>query len=240
MSKVSYKPITRVGHVEHEPVPAAKRRRGRPNDFEPWMIQRAASLAAEGAIDTEICEELGISERTFYYWQAKYPEFLQAIDAGKTMVNKRVGGKLLSLTMGGTKKTVTTDADGKTTIKVEEVKPDRAAIGMWLFNRDPNRWKNRVEAELVVPIADDMPAMTEEEIDVRKLALSAIALIREAPSAPVIEGETRHAPHQTPAEAGRHAYDRAPADARQERDTGDDQARPRRSRRPQQGTAFDL
>jgi hypothetical protein len=224
-STPSYTPISRVGHVDREPVPRSKRM-GRPTDFEPHMVAMAAALARHGATDEEITEELGISTATFYRWYHEMPDFREAVRNAKDGPDERVKRSLFKSALEG----------------------NSQAQQFWLKNRKRADWNAASDVNVVVPMAD-APQLDAEQTDVRTLALAAIALIREAPDAPVIEGEIRHAPHTStqPPDPGRARLDQP----REVRGSAEDWAgpspgqeradldRPRRSRRaPRAG--FDL
>lgn len=166
---------------------SAPKRVGRPTDYDPFMVAEAAGMLQMGATDLEVCEAIGISSATFYRWMHTVPGFREAVQNSK-VANTRVEQALYSRAVGIAKKrTVTTEPDGKVTERVEELPPDPRAQAIWLHNRNPDRWKQRTEHQLVVPV-DDTPALPAEEQDVRKLALAAIALMREAgDAAPLIE-----------------------------------------------------
>ncbi len=127
------------------------------------MIQEAARLAELGATMEEIAEALNIGTFTIYAWKRDRPDFAQAINEVKGAADDRVKNSLYNQALAG-----------NTTAQI-----------FWLKNRQPQRWRDRHETELIVPV-DDMPP---EQIDVRRMALAAIALIREAPDAPMIDAQ---------------------------------------------------
>lgn len=178
------------------PEPRQRKKMGRPSDYEPWMIQHAADMAHKGATVLEICGDLGIGEVTIYRWMDERPDFRKAIEDGRTAFDKRVELRLQHRVLGGERETRTYDGDGALVArKVEDVLPSDRAIEMWLFNRNPNRWRNRTETSIVVPV-NDAPEIDPGQPDVRHLALATLALLREAPEAPMIEGSVV-APYDT-------------------------------------------
>lgn len=187
----------RAGHVETAPVPAIKRRRGRPSEYEPWMLQEAALMAARGATVEEICATLEIHRATFYEWKHSRPDFADAIERSKAQADERVVHTLYARALGGVKRKIVYDAEGKVEqTTVEELPGDTRAGLAWLYARGV--WKApRQEHEIIVPETATPP----EQHDVRKLALAAIALIREAPDAPLIDA-TPIASYDTQEEGG--------------------------------------
>jgi len=125
---------------------------GRDPKYAIWMNNVAKKLAFEGWIDKDIYEALGICEATGINYKKKYPEFLKALNEGKSNPNKQVEQKLLERALGFTfdSEKIITLSDGaqigshweKVPIK-EYVIPDVGAMKEWLWNRDPTRWKNK-------------------------------------------------------------------------------------------------
>lgn len=164
--------LKRTRGADFEAPEPVKRKRGRPSDYEPWMLQVAASLAHRGATDEEITETLGISNGTFYSWLRDRKDFLEAVRSAKDAPDERVKRSLFKGAI-----------EGNTTAQI-----------FWLKNRRPQEFRERQEHELIVPV--DQPATTPEQLDVRRMALATLALLREAPDAPVIEGSVV-APYDT-------------------------------------------
>jgi transposase len=115
----------------------------------------------------EICKIVGISEALFYRWKAEKVEFLETIKKAENSFNELVTVEakrsLMKKIRGYTeqeKKTVTVDTgkkddSGKAIVRVKEhtvtdkhYQPDTAAIIFALTNRDPEKWKNRINGEL--------------------------------------------------------------------------------------------
>ena len=162
---------------------SAPKRVGRPSDYDPYMVAEAAGMLQMGATDQEVMDAMGISHQTFYRWVNVVPGFGDIINSSKAAA-KRVEASLFNRAVGAVqKKTLTTDPEGKVTEKIEHLPPDPRAQHLWLLNRSPDRWRNRTEHELVVPIPD--AEISPEEQDTRRLALAAIALMNEAAEQPL-------------------------------------------------------
>ena len=122
----------------------------------------AQDYARQGMIDKEIAAKLGISERTYYDYQEKYPQFLQAIKKGKAPVDVEIENVLLKRARGYEYEEVTVEyKSGKSeanksnkskltlTRKIKkQVAPDTIALIFWLKNRRPELWRDRHDIDL--------------------------------------------------------------------------------------------
>lgn len=142
---------------------------GRSTKFSDEMVEKAKYLARDGLTDEEMSKELGIGVRTFYQWQKKYPHFKQALKENKGIVDHKVEDALLKRALGYEyeETEITASKDGKTS-RVKKIKkvipPDTVAIIFWLKNRQPEKWRDKLnhhitteetEAEIEVNIVDN-------------------------------------------------------------------------------------
>jgi len=132
---------------------------GRTEKYEDTFPLLAEGYAREGMIDTEIAAKLGISHETFYQYQHKYPEFLEAIKRGKAPVDVEVENALLKRARGYEYEESTVeykakkDAEEKAkpiSIKktTKQVVPDVTAQKFWLMNRKPDKWREKSELDI--------------------------------------------------------------------------------------------
>lgn len=105
-----------------------------------WMdrdsLIRVQGWARDGLTDQQIAEKMGIGVRTLYEWKKKYTQFSQAIKNGKEVVDYAVENALLKKALAG----------------------DVGACCFWLKNRRPDKWRDRIDANVAV---DD----TKERMD---------------------------------------------------------------------------
>ena len=95
--------------------------------------ERAGEYAAKGLNNREIAAQLGISEDTFYVYQRQFPEFAEAIDLGRRVLEDKAAGCLMKLAMGDCfVVTVKRSASGRETKTVRRLAPDLKAIIRWL------------------------------------------------------------------------------------------------------------
>lgn len=183
------------------PDESAPKRVGRPSEYDPFIVAEAGGMLQAGATVEEVCEAIGISVATFYRWVRDIPGFREAMEKSKAAIT-RVEQSLFSRAVGkAVKRTTIKDPDGKITERVEQLPPDPRAQHLMLLNRAPDRWRNRTEHELVVPIPD--AEISPEEQDTRRLALAAIALLGEAAEQPLtLDAVASYDENTEPADAG--------------------------------------
>lgn len=154
-----------------------------------WIGEQGLERLREMAprlTDAEMAKEMHISPSTFYEWLKKYPEMSEAVTRARTGADARANNEsversLLETALGGVRvlkkpmklKSTSFDARGRRVEKEkivyadEEVyiQPNVKAQIFWLTNREPERWRNRVEA--VLPGANEMQIIfrgaTDEE-----------------------------------------------------------------------------
>ena len=98
---------------------------GRPLiEITPEICKKAEQLAAQGLIMTQIAAVLGMGERTLYEKVENYPQFSQAIEAGRAKGIAQVTNALFKKATEG----------------------DTAAQKYYLNNRDKPNWKDRIES----------------------------------------------------------------------------------------------
>jgi hypothetical protein len=158
------------------PVPKIKRTQGRPEVWSETWITQAAFMARNGATDVEMAKELGCALSTFYLRMNQYPQFSEAVNAGKAAYDQRVSNSLARRAIGYEHETEKVFSNGLRVKVIEHVPPDTTAQIFWLKNRQPDLWRDRKETEIIVPDTSDEPG----QIDARGAALAALALFNEA------------------------------------------------------------
>ena len=120
--------------------------------LEPDGLLLLEGWAREGLTDEQIAKNLGIRTSTFYEWQGRFPDFVEALKKGKAPVDLEVENALLKRALGYTYTEVTTedsdDGDHKVKRTVKQVLPDTTAQIFWLKNRRPDRWREKQQIEV--------------------------------------------------------------------------------------------
>lgn len=138
----------------------------KPSKYDPNRHPRIAkALALDGYIDRDMAPVMGISVRTLHYWKKRYPEFADALQKGKDVVDEGVESALLKRAMGYEveETEVIADKSGKASrVKrtKKQIAPDVIAQIFWLKNRKPTKWRDKHDiehgGEIAVQIVDDI------------------------------------------------------------------------------------
>lgn len=132
----------------------SKKKVGRKPFYTEWLTEEGLALvnkwAEEGLINKQLANKIGINVATLYEWQDRFPEFADAIKKGKKVVDDQVENSLLKRAIGYRYEEETWGKNGEgEMVKVKRVikmqAPDVTAQIFWLKNRNPERWRERVE-----------------------------------------------------------------------------------------------
>ena len=146
------------------------------------IVQRICSLIEKDTYTiSEICSLSGISESTYYEWQATKPEFSDNIEKARQKFDeilvqeaKNSLRKLVTGYEADEKKTVYTEGkDGKPKIKEQTTvkkhfQPNTAAVIFTLTNKASEEYKNRQNTELTGKDGKDLiQSKSDDELDSR-------------------------------------------------------------------------
>lgn len=128
---------------------------GRPSKYRSEFAEQVVKLCRLGATDVELAEFFGVSESTLNNWKKAHPGFLESLKKGKTLADAEVADKLFkratgyehpeddirAVSVGGGMSQIVI------TPTIKHYPPDTAAAIFWLKNRQPAKWRDKVEAE---------------------------------------------------------------------------------------------
>ncbi len=122
---------------------------GRPTDYRPEHCELARKLCLlRGMTDQELAFYFDVTEGTINNWKKAHPEFLQSIKEGKTMADANIAASLYERARGYTHEEVhVSNYQGDITLTPlkKHYPPDTAAAIIWLKNRQPGAWRDRIE-----------------------------------------------------------------------------------------------
>ena len=153
------------------PQAVKQRSAGRPSKFKQEYCDRAFDFALVGMTDDEIAGALKIDRATLYRWKNSYPELCDAIKRGRDRYDTEVVETALRQRAAGyeyTEEVMTRDGPSVLTKRFHG--SDTAAI-FWLKNRQPERWRDRVEHDVRAAVVN-IEATPEEKARIIAAALS--------------------------------------------------------------------
>ncbi|MEK3995935.1 helix-turn-helix domain-containing protein [Psychrobacillus sp. FSL K6-2365] len=127
---------------------------GRKPLYTEWLseegLAQITKWAEEGLINKQLASKIGINVATLYEWQDRFPDFADAIKKGKKVIDDQVENSLLKRALGYRYEEETWGKNhlGEMVLIKRVVKlqaPDVTSQIFWLKNRQPERWRERVE-----------------------------------------------------------------------------------------------
>lgn len=129
-------------------MPPAGKKKGRPPAFKPEYVPQAEKLCKLGATDLELADFFKVTDRTILTWKATYPEFCEAVKAGKDVADERVERSLYHKAVGYTFDSEKVFQFQGSIVRAqtrEHVPPDTTAMIFWLKNRRAETWRDKSE-----------------------------------------------------------------------------------------------
>lgn len=139
---------------------AQKDKGGRPTAYLEVYNEQARKLCLMGYTDVELAEFFGVCERTLNNWKKEHPAFLQSLKDGKENADAEVTVGLYERAKGYQHvetKVFNNNGEIVTYDVVKKYPPDPLAIKYWLNNRQPKRWREKVETETTTTVRHVMP-----------------------------------------------------------------------------------
>ena len=166
---------------------------GRPTSFRPEFVDQARQLCQLGATDVEVARFFKVHPCTIYEWRATIPEFSEALRTGKSLADERIKRSLYQRGIGYDYKSIKTEERlvGKTlklvkrTTSIEHMPGDVGAQKLWLINRCPKEFREKVDVAHEVG-----PEMTAAEALDDLVSLLIRNGVQIALPSPAIEGES--------------------------------------------------
>lgn len=129
-----------------------KARRGRPTKFRPEFVEQARKLCLLGLTDSELADFFGIDEATIHRWKHTHKDFCESISTGKMLADSDVADSLYRSAVGGHFITEERPAGGEngpaSVLPLKrQVAPSVQAQSLWLRNRQPRLWRDRIEVQ---------------------------------------------------------------------------------------------
>lgn len=147
---------------------------GRPTLYREEYNDQVHRLCVLGVTDEEIAKYFGVCKDTINNWKKEYPKFLSSMADGKMEADADVA---MSTYKSATGKHYVEEekivvGEGVRNLR-RQLPPDVAAQRMWLFNRRPKEWKNKVEVQEdinlnVFPPKEELDAIYDRALEEAK------------------------------------------------------------------------
>lgn len=155
-----------------EPEPAARTEpamRGRPTKYQEAYAGQAFKLCLLGATDVALANFFEVDEATIYRWKDRYPEFCEALKAGKFRADAEVANKLYQRALGYSHpedKIFQYEGDPVIVPTMKHYPPDVKAAIMWLQNRQPELWRDKQEVVMSgrVDVSNPFEGLSTDEL----------------------------------------------------------------------------
>jgi len=121
---------------------------GRPSKYKDEFVVNAIKLVKLGAGDREIADFFQVSESTLNLWKLKHPEFSEALKRTKEEMDAQVEQSLFRRALGYSHKSEKVFQFQGQIIRaktIEHYPPDTTSMIFWLKNRQPAKWRDRIE-----------------------------------------------------------------------------------------------
>ncbi|MER2511145.1 MAG: hypothetical protein ABTQ25_01760 [Nitrosomonas ureae] len=124
---------------------ASKKQRGQPSLYREEYAKQVHRLTLLGTTDEEIAIYFDVAEQTISNWKKEHPEFLGAIKRGKLESDSKIARATYKSALGRHYVEEEKVVGNEVVMTKRQIPPDVAAQRMWLFNRRPKQWKNKIE-----------------------------------------------------------------------------------------------
>ena len=133
--------------------PPVKRKVGRPSSYKEEYAELAYKFCLLGATDARLAEMFEVDIATIHHWKTDVPEFLSAVKEGREWADANVAKSLYHRAIGYSHqeddiRTVSVGSGRSEIVITPTVKhypPDTGAATLWLKNRQPHIWRDKVE-----------------------------------------------------------------------------------------------
>jgi len=135
---------------------ALRAKLGRPSAYQPEYCQLATNYCLMGATDAELAKYFYVAEQTINNWKLQHPEFLESIANGREKADAHIAASMYHRAKGYShvEDDIRTVAMGMNqgseiviTPTIKHYPPDTAAASLWLRNRQPGKWRDKVDVE---------------------------------------------------------------------------------------------
>jgi hypothetical protein len=131
-------------------VPSIEKKKGRKTRYNKEYDEQARKLCLMGYTDKELADFFTVAVSTLNLWKIRHPTFSESLKAGKEFADMEVTASLYHRAKGysHTETKVFNNQGEIITHDVTKIyPPDPISIQYWLNNRQPKRWRQKVDHE---------------------------------------------------------------------------------------------
>jgi hypothetical protein len=144
---------------------------GRPTLYKPEYDDQAYRFCLMGATDLELAEFFDVNVDTINEWKKVHPNFSVSIREGKENADSNVVESLYKSAIGYhflTEDKVIGSGESQEVITLKkQLPPEVTAQRYWLNNRQRDKWKDRVDAQVEVSVDKNTLALIESQFITR-------------------------------------------------------------------------
>lgn len=137
-------------------------KKGKACSFSEAMASLIVELAANGSLDEEIADQVGIHVNTLRNWRKRFPTFDEQVRAAKDLADEAVVASLFKRATGYKRRVVkvfqTKFGEIHREEYDEEVPPDPTSCIFWLKNRRREEWRDVHKVELEKKVTVELPS----------------------------------------------------------------------------------
>jgi hypothetical protein len=140
---------------------------GRPTSYKQEYAEQAYKLCLLGATDTKLADFFGVSESTLNLWKQAHPKFSESMSSGKDQADAEIAQALFHRAKGYSHPEVDVRVVASEIVQTPLTKhypPDTQAASLWLRNRQPRLWRDKVDMELTGRDGGPLETVTRIEL----------------------------------------------------------------------------
>lgn len=144
---------------------------GAPTKYKAAYNVQAEKLCKLGATDAELADFFDVVESTINLWKLEHPKFSESIKRGKLLADANIANSLYQRAYGYSHEAVKIFPAGGVALDEEGNKvsaplivpykehypPDTTAAIFWLKNRQPKKWRDKIETGFTDKDGNDVP-----------------------------------------------------------------------------------
>lgn len=153
-----------------------KKKTGVPSAFNEKLKIIAVNLAKEGKTLTEIAKIFKISRTTLYIWLGKHEDFEKELREASNMADELVEASLFRRSQGYSHPEEKLFQYEGQVVRAKTIKhhpPDVTACIFWLKNRQPERWREKHDVELLGKLKTESSLEATAVADLKELLKNA-------------------------------------------------------------------